>query len=295
MKKTFTVFLILAAAAVYAQKPRVAVLEFKNKSMGGHHYWWDDKVGAAAQDMLVTELVKGGKFSVIEREQLEAIMREKGLALSGDVSAATAMKIGKLLGVQYLLTGSVTEFGKTEKGAQGGWGGTFGAKKTDFTSALDARLFSVNTGEILWAESVSKTTGNFSLTIFGSGGGVKEDDRMFDKVLRPTVKELAESLGKANLGGGTADSAPKQAAHGKVAQVTGSGVFVNIGSAHGVKAGDTFTVYRQGKVIKDPDTGEVLGADETRIGQVKITAVKGDKLSEAAVVSGEPKVGDIVK
>jgi curli biogenesis system outer membrane secretion channel CsgG len=295
MKKLIALLVILAAASAFAQKPRVAILEFKNKSLGGHHYWWDDKVGAAAQDMLLTELVKSGKYAVVEREQIAAIMQEKGLVLSGDVDPSTAMKIGKLLGVQYLITGSVTEFGKTEKEAQGGWGIGFGAKKTDFVSALDARMFSVNTGEILWADSASKEESNFNLKIFGSGGGVERDERMFDKVLRPVVKELAASLMKADLGGGTAASATQPTAQGKIAQAAGGKVFLNLGSAHGVKEGDTFTVYRTGNVIKDPDTGEVLGAEETRVGQVKITLVKGEKLSEAAVVSGEPQVGDVVK
>jgi curli biogenesis system outer membrane secretion channel CsgG len=294
MKKLIALLVILSAAAVFAQKPRVAILEFKNKS-AMHGYWWDDRVGAAAQDMLLTELVKSGKYSVIEREQISAIMQEKGLALSGDLDPSTAMKIGKLLGVQYLVTGSVTEFGSTVKEAEGGWGYSFGAKKTDFVSALDARMFSVNTGEILWADTASKSETSFNLKIFGSGGGVERDDRMFDKVLRPVVKDLAASMMKADLGGGAAASAPKQAAQGKIAQAAGGKVFVNLGSAHGVKEGDTFTVYRTGNVIKDPDTGEVLGAEETRVGQVKITLVKGEKLSEAAVVSGDPQVGDVVK
>lgn len=296
MKKLFALLLILSAASVFAQKPRVAILEFKNKSMGGQHYWYTDKVGAAAQDMLLTELVKSGKYSVIEREQISAIMEEKGLTLSGDIDPSTAMKIGKLLGVQYLVTGSVTEFGSTVKEAQGGWGYSFGAKKTNFVSALDARMFSVNTGEILWADTASEEESSFNLKIFGSGGGTAEDDRMFDKVLRPVVKKLADSLVKTDLGSGSAAaSAPKQAAQGKIAQVAGGKVFVNIGSAHGVKEGDTFTVFRAGNVIKDPDTDEILGSEETRVGQVKITVVKGEKLSEATVVSGDPQVGDIVK
>jgi len=297
MKRIFAMMLLLILSSLaLAQKPRVAILEFKNKSIGGHHYWWDDKVGAAAQDMLLTELVKSGKYAVIEREQINAIMEEKGLALSGDIDPSTAMKIGKLLGVQYLITGSVTEFGSTVKEAEGGWGWSFGAKKTDFVSALDARMFSVNTGEILWADTANEKESSFNLKIFGSGGGTQEDERMFDKVLRPVVKKLADSMLKADLGGGAAAaSAPKQAAQGKVAQAAGGKVFLNIGSAHGVKEGDVFTVYRLGQAIKDPDTGEVLGAEETRIGQVKITLVKGEKLSEAAVVSGEPQVGDVVK
>ena len=104
------------ASAPPATKPRVAVLEFKNKA---DNQWWYHGGAEAAQDVFVTELVKSGKFRVVEREQLEALMAEKNLTLSGDVDPSTAVRVGKLLGVNYLLTGSVTEYGVTEQGAHG--------------------------------------------------------------------------------------------------------------------------------------------------------------------------------
>src|SRR5262245_6429312 len=103
-------------AAAASAKPRIAVLEFKNKA---DNQWWYHGGATAAQDVFVTELVKSGRFRVVEREQLEALMQEKGLTLSGDVDPKSAIKVGKLLGVNYLLTGSVTEYGTTDKSAHG--------------------------------------------------------------------------------------------------------------------------------------------------------------------------------
>src|SRR5512136_1282672 len=100
--------LIAAAGPAAAQaKPRVAVIEFKNKVSGWSWGWYH--AGEQTQDMFVTELVKRGSYRVIEREQLKAIMAEKGLALSGDLDPKTAMKVGKLLGVEYLIAGALTE------------------------------------------------------------------------------------------------------------------------------------------------------------------------------------------
>ncbi len=290
MKRLFLLFLIFVSFNLIAQ-PRVVVLEFVNKSLGGHRYWWDDRVGAAAQDMLITELVKGGKFRVIERERLNAIMKEKGLVLSGDIDPKTAMQIGKLLGAEYLIAGSVTEFGKTEKGARGAWGFSFGAKKVEFVSAIDARMFSVNTGEIVWADSASEQESNFNLEIFGTGGGVKEDERLFDKVLRPVVKKLAQSIMKKDYAT-SVSSSPKI---GKVASISGNTIYINLGTAQDVKVGDTFGVYKVIKEIKDPDTGEVLGKEEQKVGEIKIIQVKGEKLSEAQLISGKAEAGDVVK
>ncbi len=77
------------SSAATSDKPRIAVLEFKNKA---DNQWWYNGGAEAAQDVFVTELVKSGKFRVVEREQLEALMQEKNLTLSGDVDPKTAVQ-----------------------------------------------------------------------------------------------------------------------------------------------------------------------------------------------------------
>src|ERR1700681_3595872 len=133
------------SSAAGGEKPRIAVLEFKNKA---DNQWWYHGGAAAAQDVFVTELVKSGKFRVVDREQLEAMMQEKHLTQSGDIDPKTAMKLGKILGVNYLLTGAVTEYGNTD--VSGGGGGV-SAGKRKFVAALNARLINASTGEVLWA------------------------------------------------------------------------------------------------------------------------------------------------
>jgi len=186
------------AAGDKAAKPRIAVLEFKNKA---DNQWWYHGGAAAAQDVFVTELVKSGKFRVVEREQLEALMQEKHLSLSGDVDPKTAVKIGKLLGVNYLLTGSVTEYGVTDKGAHGSGIGRipgFSAGKREFVAALNARLIDTSTGEIAWADEAQKTESSVKVSVGGFGGGV-DDERMFDKVMKPCIQQLTASLKAADL------------------------------------------------------------------------------------------------
>ncbi|MEA2694474.1 MAG: hypothetical protein QOJ16_3861 [Acidobacteriota bacterium] len=180
-------------------KPRIAVIEFKNKA---DNQWWYHGGAAAAQDVFVTELVKSGKFRVVEREQLEALMQEKHLSLSGDVDPSTAVKIGKLLGVNYLLTGSVTEYGAEETGAHGGGIRNlpgFSAGKKNFVAALNARLIDTSTGEVAWADEARKEESNMHLSIGGFGGGVQNDERMFDKVMKPCIQQLTASLKAADL------------------------------------------------------------------------------------------------
>lgn len=190
--------LVVLQPAWAADKPRIAILEFKNKA--DNTYWWSG--GAEAmQDVFVTELVKSGKFRVMDREALASVLREKNLALSGDIDPATAVKAGKLIGVKYLLTGAVTEYGIDDAGASGpGVGGlpSFSVKKRRFTAAANARLIDAETGEIVWADEARGEEASRKIRVGGFGGGV-DDRRMFDKVMKPVIADLTASLKAADI------------------------------------------------------------------------------------------------
>ena len=198
---SLTALAFVAAAAISeAQnaKPRIAVLEFKNKA---DNQWWYSGGAEAAQDVFVTELVKSGKFRVIDREQLAALMQEKNLSLGGDIDPSSAVKAGKLLGCQYFLTGAVTEYGAQGTSAHGpgvgGLPGFSGGKKT-FTAAANARIIDTTTGEIVWADEARGEESSSKVYVGGFGGGV-DDDRMFDKVMKPVIQQLVASIKAADL------------------------------------------------------------------------------------------------
>jgi curli biogenesis system outer membrane secretion channel CsgG len=207
MKRAFS-WVVLAVVALGATaslvsaqtaKPRIAVIEFTSKA---DNQWWYKNGAAAAQDIFVTELVKSRKFTVVEREKINSIMQEKGLTLGGDIDPKTAMQIGKILGLNYILTGAVTEYGSTDTNAHGGGIGAlpgFGVHKRNFVAALNARLINVSTGEIVWADEARKEESNSNVSVGGFGGGVSNDDRMFDKVLKPCIQQLVASLKSADL------------------------------------------------------------------------------------------------
>ncbi|REJ74632.1 MAG: hypothetical protein DWQ36_16110 [Acidobacteria bacterium] len=191
----------LSTAAFASEKPRIAVLEFEAKADQQWYSWWRSGGASAVQDVMVTELVKSGKFRVIERSQLEALMREKNLSLSGDVSADTAVKAGRLLGVEYFVTGAITEYGTSGGDVHAPSVGrlpSFGVGKKTFTAAINARIIDTETGEIMWADEARGETSSGRVRVGGFGGG-KDDDAMFDKVLKPTVQDLVASMKMADL------------------------------------------------------------------------------------------------
>lgn len=197
------VLALVAMAEAASDKPRIAVLEFKNKA---DNQWWYHGGAEAAQDVFVTELVKSGKFRVIEREQLAALMQEKNLALAGDIDPSTAVRAGKLLGLDYLLTGSVTEYGVTQTGVntpgvgtRRGWVPGVNVGKNNFVAAMNARLIECETGEIVWADEGRGEESNARVHVGGFGGGVDNDTRMFDKVMKPIIQQLVASMKAADI------------------------------------------------------------------------------------------------
>ena len=149
------VFAVSLAPSLYAQsKLRVAVLDFENNSTWR---WWGDKLGEAAADVFVTSLMETGQFSVIEREKIEGVMIEQDFGASGRVTPQTAAKIGKLLGVDLLLTGSVSQFSVSRTG---GGIGSIGVGVTKGKVVLQARLVNTTTGIVrsLGSARISRST-----------------------------------------------------------------------------------------------------------------------------------------
>jgi curli biogenesis system outer membrane secretion channel CsgG len=250
MKKIFllalTVLLALPLIGTAQSKIRVAVLEFENNATGEWSSWG---LGKAAQDAMVTALVESGMFSVIERQKLEMIMQEQGLGQSGAVTAQSAAKIGKLLGVQLIITGSVTEFGKEETG--GGLLGVIGADVETYRTALDARMLNTTTGEII---AVAKGEGSavggaIAIKNFNVGTHGSYNERA-GKVMREAVGDIVDQfVEKAE------ELKSSLASTAKIALVKDGKVYINVGSGQDVKVGDVYEVIRLGEAIIDPDTG----------------------------------------
>ena len=136
-----------AEEAEATDKVRIAVMNFENNSTWSY---WGDNLGDAAADELVTQLFGTGKFSLVERSQLEAVLAEQNLGQSGRVNSEQAAEIGRILGVQMILTGSITKFSVDTKG--GGFG-RFRAEYSEAESNLDIRLINTDTAEIMFADA----------------------------------------------------------------------------------------------------------------------------------------------
>ncbi len=203
-----------------AKLPRVAIIEFKAAPDAWHgwrHGGWGNNMSTISnqlRDLLVTELTqKGrGKFRMVERERLEDIRGELAFQQSGEVDTSTVQKIGKLLGVKYMITGKVTRFAYKEGGFNTGWGvgalvgkvtgsgmagavaGSVNVKKASFTGRLDLRMIEVETGEILGTWKDEDKVADMSVKVAGTGAEVDYDEELVNKVFEPIIQRIAPKM-----------------------------------------------------------------------------------------------------
>jgi len=277
-------FVLISFSHIYSAqgKLRVAVMRFENNSTW---HWWGDRLGEAAADVFVTDLLDTGKFTLIERQKVDMVLREQDFGASGAVTPQTAAKIGKMLGVDLILTGSVSQFSVNRTGARiGGIGGSVTTGKV----VLQSRMINTTTGEILVSAEEENKKNLVGAHYKSANFKQNFDYGLANEVMHPAVEKMV-----AKIVDKTAGMSP--ASHsGRVVKVEGSKVWLNLGVGSGVKVGDVFEVYRMGEELIDPDTGLSLGAEEEKVGQITITEVK-DKYSLGSVSSGNVQAKDFLK
>ncbi len=263
-------------------KLRVAVVRFDNNSTWR---WWGDQLGEAAADVFVTALMDSGRFSVIERQKVDAVLIEQDFGASGRVTPQTAAQIGKMLGVDLLLTGSVSEFSVS---TTGGAIKSLGVGVTTGKVVLQARLVNTTTGEIVVAAEEENKKNLVGARYKGMNFKQKYDYGLANEVMHPAVEKIVSEIVEKSKGLSSSTNS------GRVVKVEGTRAWINVGADAGAKIGDEFEVIRQGEELIDPDTGLSLGAEEEKVGKVVIVEVK-DKYSIATIQSGNVQAKDYLK
>ncbi|MCK4559293.1 MAG: hypothetical protein KAV45_05875 [Calditrichia bacterium] len=271
-----------------ALKKRIAIINFEDRSGYGHN------IGRGVADMLVTSLVESDKFIVIERAELDELLKEQGLGQTGLVTPQSAAKVGQLLGLQRIITGSITEFGSKKSKVGGGIGGfNLGVSTTTARVVVDLRIINVNTGEIVMAKSAEgedSSTGldNVGMDDIDFHNSSTWDNTQLGIASRESINECVEFIAEDMAG------LPWE---GKIIKASGTTIYMKPGSKGGVQPGMVFSIYRAGEELIDPDTGLSLGSEESKIGEIQYTGDVADgKAGKALVKSGTGfQAGDLVR
>ena len=298
------------------RRVRVAILDFDYATVHtgiAAIFGQNIDVGKGVTDLLVSYLVKDGSYSIIERKALDKILAEQNFSNSDRADASSAAKIGRMLGVDAIVVGSVTQFGNdTRNTGLGGVGAAVGGlgfggvsqKRSKAIVGLTGRIVSVDTGEILAAieglgeskrTSTSMTGGGGSWGGFGAGGVNFGSSDFQSTIIGEAVKTAVEKMSGNMIAERGRVAVRQVVVQGLVAAVVGTQLVLNVGRKAGVNVGDQFSVERVGSEIKDPATGKVIKRISTNLGMVRVVEVD-DESATADVVSGTGfKVADAVK
>ncbi|HKD60943.1 MAG TPA: CsgG/HfaB family protein [Terracidiphilus sp.] len=302
--------------AAPTRKPRIAILDFDYGTVRTYANAWfggDVDLGKGIQQMVVTDLVKDGTYSVIERAVMDKILAEQNFSNSNRADATSAAKIGKLLGVDAIIVGTITEFGNETKnqglgGAGGsGWTNALGAihhSKSNANVAINARIVNIDTGEIMGVAEGSGTSSRSSTGVGGGGGnwnghgGGAVDfgsSNFQNTIIGEATKNAVDKLSAQIVSDSSKVAVRTITVEGVVAAVDGGQIVLNVGGKAGIKVGDQFNVLRVTREIKDPTTGNILRRLTTAVGVIKATDVD-DISAICAPISGSGfKVGDTIK
>jgi curli biogenesis system outer membrane secretion channel CsgG len=306
----------LLAQAQSPRKKRVAVMDFDYGTVHGAVaalFGTDVDVGRGMSDLLVKHLVQDGTYSVVERRALDKILAEQNFSTSDRANPATAAQMGKLLGVDAIIMGTITQFGGETKntnvggfgGGWGGWGvGGVGHKNTKAIVTVDCRIVSVDTGEILAVADGHGESSRSSTNLLGGGGswhgfgGGNVDFGSSDfqnTIIGEAVKGAMQQLSAGVIADADRVAIRTVVVEGEVAYAQGDTVVLNVGAKAGLKAGDQLSIERVTQEIKDPATGKLLRRLSSKIGEVQVTNVDANS-AECKILSGTGfHIGDLAK
>jgi curli biogenesis system outer membrane secretion channel CsgG len=263
-------------------KLRVGVVNFQNKTpsrvLG---------IGEAAADILGTILQKTDRFIVIPQQDMESILSQQRMGATGVINPDTAAEMGKVMGLNAIVTGAVTAYSETEEGADYL---VAKSKKQIARVTVDYRIVDTTTGVQLMADSGAGIYSKSVSKVLGMGSKAGYDPDLRDGALRDALNKamvnMMQKLGARKW-------------NGRVAQIDGEDLYINAGQRSGLNVGDKLKVFRSGKDIIDPVTKMKLGTTENLIGEAIVQQNDlGDQadLSIARPTSGTGfKAGDIVK
>ena len=258
----------------------VAIARFSNETEYAKGAFYDkenDPLGKQAVDILSAKLAASGKFVLLERVDADKIETEI------NKYGAASQKVP----VDYLIIGSVTEFGRKTTGEVG----FVSRKKKQIVEAgVNVRLVDVHTGQIIYSEEGKGEAETASSTVLGMGSVQGYDATLSDKAISAAIEKLVDNIEQ------TCMDRPWKS---YILSYDNDGMIIAGGEKQGIRKGDVFPVYERGKQVKNPQTGMLVELPGKQVAKVKVLSVGGssifDEYSFVTLVEGSINSSDISK
>ena len=247
----------LADAGKRVIKRKVAIGRFSNETQYAKGIFYDkenDPMRKQALDILSAKLAASGKFLLLERDDLASLLEEAEKSENGLAE----------IGADYMIIGSITEFGRKNTGKNG----VFTSVKTQTVEAAVAiRLVDVSTGLIIYSDEGKGSAEITSRTTMGVGGQAGYDATLSDKAISEAIGQLVENI---------INKCTDKPWRTFFLSYDSDAQLIAGGASQGIKAGDTFAVKTKGKKVKNPQTGVMIELPGKQIGTVTVSATAGD-------------------
>lgn len=166
-------------------KRKVAIGRFSNETQYAKGLFYDkenDPMGKQALDILTAKLAASEKFILLERNDLSVLLEE---------SKRNGTNLSSTIGADFLIIGSITEFGRKNIGKSG----VFSTTKTQVAeAAVSIRLVDVTTGLIIYSDEAKGSAEITTKTTLGVGGNAGFDATLSDKAISEAIGQLVENI-----------------------------------------------------------------------------------------------------
>ncbi len=273
---------VLMAVPMSAQEERtikrkVAIGRFTNETQYAKGMFYDrdnDPMRKQAMDILSSRLASTGKFILLERDDLDVLVAEAGKSMNK-------------IGADYIILGSITEFGRRVEGEQK----VFSSSKTQTVEAgVNIRIVEASTGLIIYSDEGKGFAETTAKQTMGIGGQAGFDATLSDKAIAAAISQLVENIINKCL---------DKPWRSYVLSVEDGTYIIGGGASQGLVAGDVLNVYAKGKVVNNPQTGMDIELPGKKIGTVSIQMTLGDTPeTEISMCSYEGEAidaGDLMK
>lgn len=253
-------------------KRKVAIGRFTNESKYGQSFFLDkeskDRLGKQAVDILSAKLVATEKFILIERADLDKIQSELGIGGKGEHHNMA----------DYLILGSVTEFGRKDVGDVGVFSRT---KRQMAFSKVHIRLVEVATGQIVYSEEGSGEAYSEAGSVLGVGTRAGYDTTLNDKAIEAAITNVASNIIENLL---------ERPWKGYILARNAGQYLISGGKTQNIKVGDVFEVVAEGQKVRNPQNNTEITLPGQVVGRLRVNATFGetqaDEVSSCELVSG---------
>ncbi|MDD8018710.1 MAG: CsgG/HfaB family protein [Bacteroidota bacterium] len=252
----------------HSLKRKVAIARFTNETKYGQGFFYDkneDRLGKQAMDIFSAKLTSTNKFVLIERADLEFLNKEKEMSKISEAG----------ISADYLILGSVTEFGRKSTSDVGVFSRT---KKQTAYAKVNVRLVEVKTGLIIYSEEGSGEAFSEAGTVLGVGETADYDATLNDKVISAAISKLVSNI---------TENLSNKPWRSYMLSFTDGNYIIAGGKLQGIKEGNEFSVYKRGAKVNNPQTGTAIELPGKSVGKLKVVSiVQGDVTTELSICSG---------